>query len=157
MKKLIKIAVIVVMTFSFVALLPAQSKMGAMGVNSSVLINPSSIVMIKGKVRAVMTEIPVSKLNMSRSPVAFIKVKVFDDVTKAEHTIQIAPGNFMTKMGLKINRDDIILIKAYKTPGSVDFKSIELTKDNRKFIFRDQFGRGLWREEIKNIKSPSFR
>ncbi len=157
MKNLIKIAVIIVMAFSFVVLLPAQNKMGAMSVKSNVLINPSSIVMIKGQVRAVMTEIPVSKLDISKAPVAFIKVKVFDNVTKAEHIIQIAPGNFMTKMGLKINRDDVVLIKAYKTPGSVDFKSIELTKDNRKFIFRDQFGRGLWREDIKNITSPNFR
>lgn len=144
MKNIIKIAVLVIIVFSFVLVMPAEGRRGPVRIQNKVPVNPASIVMLKGKVQAVMTTIPVVGGNVSQTPHALIKVKIFVKETGSEYIVQLAPGNFMSLQGLVVNRDDIVNVKAFRTPDSPELKSMTFEKSGRVFILRDEFGRGLW-------------
>ena len=104
----------------------------------------SKIVELSGRVNAIMTEIPTGPVNAADPPAAFIKVKIKDEKTGQEHSIQVAPGHFLRLKGVMIRKDDQVKIKGFKPDNTPEIKTMELEVKGRILIIRDKFGKGLW-------------
>jgi len=108
---------------------------------------PSSKIMeLSGRVNAIMTEIPTGPVTSAGPPVAFIKIKIKDEKTGQEHSIQVAPGHFLRLKGVMIQKDDHVKIKGFKPDSSPEIKTIELEVKGRILIIRDKFGKGVWKK-----------
>ncbi|MEN8153195.1 MAG: hypothetical protein ABFR75_04170 [Acidobacteriota bacterium] len=107
-------------------------------------INPASMISVQGKIQAVMTTVQSPVSGQMNTPVAFIKIKIFDKNSNKEHFVQLAPGNFLRLQGLFLKKNDQIKIKGFTAQGSSELKSLILEKDGRIINLRDKFGDGLW-------------
>lgn len=118
----------------------------------------SKIMELKGKIQAVMTEIPAGQpVSGGAAPVAFMKVKMKDPATGQEHSIQIAPGDFLRLKGVILQKDDQIRIKAFKSNNSPEFKSLEIEIKGKLLILRDRVGRGMWEKPLLRPNKTDLR
>ena len=118
----------------------------------------SKIMELKGKIQAVMTEIPAGQQVIGRTaPVAFMKIKMKDPATGQEHSIQIAPGDFLRLKGVILQKDDQIRIKAFKSNNSQEFKSLEIEIKGKLLILRDRVGRGMWEKPLLRPNKTDLR
>ncbi len=104
----------------------------------------SKIMELSGKVNAIMTEIPTGPVTAAGPPVAFIKIKIKDEKTGQEHSIQVAPGHFLRLKGVMIQKDDQVKIKGFKPDNTPEIKTMVLEVKGRILIIRDKFGKGVW-------------
>ena len=112
---------------------------------------------ISGKINAIMTDIPLTQEQAMGMSSAFIKVKVKDDKTGMEHSIQIAPGNFLKLNGILLQKNDLIKVKAFKSGNSIEMKSLEINVKGKILKIRDKFGKGLWEKPKTTIKKNPFK
>lgn len=118
----------------------------------------SKIMELKGKIQAVMTEIPAGqKVIGGPAPVAFMKIKMKDPATGQEHSIQIAPGDFLRLKGVMLQKDDQIRIKVFKSNNSPEFKSLEIEIKGKLLVLRDRVGRGMWEKPLLRPNKTDLR
>ncbi len=104
----------------------------------------SKIMEISGKINAIMTGIPTGPVVGGSAPAPFVKVKIKDDKTGQEHSIQVAPGHFLRLKGVILQNEDIIKLKVFKPENSQEIKTMQIEVKGRVVILRDNFGKGLW-------------
>ncbi len=142
MKKTIILISILILIFSGI-LLSNETKL-------PVQIQESKIMQIEGKIYAIMTDIPMTQDPGQGQLKAIVKVKVKDDKTGQEHSIQIAPENFLKLNGIFLQKNDPIKIKAFKSGNANEIKSLDINIKGKVLKLRDKFGKGLW-EKPQNV------
>lgn len=144
MKKIFLTLLIAFTVSLLVSPLSANVRKGNVENLPNVPVDPARIVTFAGTVNAVMIQIPVQTGNAAPVPHALIKVKIREKETGVEHIVILAPGNFLAKKGLTVNNGDQVAVKAFRTEGITDLKSMTIEKSGRLLVIRNEFGRGIW-------------